>query len=681
MFNKNKIDKLIADYKANFNEQHWKDEKYKWKAVKHFKENWDPDADNFCDMFMEATKEHDNLLQSGGYWGPRSMISEYCSICSEIDVKQHFDILFNESLDLKTRINKFMDYFKSDDVIGKVNTVKNKNWKTNQDTRAVSVYLASMYPDKYYFYMESLYSIAKELFDYQQKPGFTDVDKLIKYFEFCDELCSYIKDDNELISMFRSYLTDAEYGDAELHILAQDILFYHYTSKNSCRYWIYAAGSLSVNWEDDYANGIMAIGWSEMNDLSSYNTKDEIKNRMQEIYGENTSYKNDSLALWQFVNDVKPGDIVFVKKGVSKLLGMGIVTGEYEYHQDYDDFPNIRTVDWKYNKEVDYPGQLPQKTLTDITTFKDSLKKITALFETNNAENVPEVHEDSPNTYTKEAFLSEVYMTSQEYEQLTALIRHKKNIILQGAPGVGKTFAAKRLAHSMMGVKDDAKIQMVQFHQSYSYEDFIMGFRPTATGFELKTGVFYNFCKEAEKDNKNDYFFIIDEINRGNLSKIFGELFMLIENDKRGDTLQLLYTNEKFSVPENVYIIGMMNTADRSLAMLDYALRRRFAFFDLRPGFETDGFQKYQEELHNVKFDKLIEQIKALNTKIAEDDSLGDGFCIGHSYFCNLKADTIDDSRLSEIVEYELIPLLKEYWFDEPKNVENWSGKLRSAVK
>lgn len=681
MFNKNKIDKLIADYKANFNEQHWKDEKYKWKTAKHFQIYWKPNTDNFCNMFMEATKEHYNLLGAGGFWQPRNMISEFCKICSEKDVMRQFEMLFDESLDLRTRISDFMNYFKSDDVIGKVNTAKNKNWKTNQDTRAVSVYLASMFPDKYYFYMENLYSIAKELFDYQQKPGFTDVDKLIKYFEFCDELCSYIKDDNELISMFRSYLTDAEYGDAELHILTQDILFYHYTSKNSCRYWIYAAGSLSVNWEDDYANGIMAIGWPEMNDLSSYNTKDEIKNRMQEIYGENTSYKNDSLALWQFVNDVKPGDIVFVKKGVSKLLGMGIVTGEYEYHQDYDDFPNIRTVDWKYNKEVDYPGQLPQKTLTDITSFKDTVKKITALIETNNAENVPEVHEGSPNTYTKEVFLSEVYMTSQEYEQLTALIRHKKNIILQGAPGVGKTFAAKRLAHSMMGVKDDAKIQMVQFHQSYSYEDFIMGFRPTATGFELKTGVFYNFCKEAEKDNKNDYFFIIDEINRGNLSKIFGELFMLIENDKRGDTLQLLYTNEKFSVPENVYIIGMMNTADRSLAMLDYALRRRFAFFELRPGFDAKGFQNYQSDLNNEQFNKLINCVIELNKDIIKDDSLGDGFCIGHSYFCNLKADTIDDSRLSEIVEYELIPLLKEYWFDEPKNVENWSGKLRSAVK
>ena len=222
---------------------------------------------------------------------------------------------------------------------------------------------------------------------------------------------------------------------------------------------------------------------------------------------------------------------------------------------------------------------------------------------------------------------------------------------------------------------------MVQFHQSYSYEDFIMGFRPSNTGFELKKGVFYKFCKQAEIDSDNDYFFIIDEINRGNLSKIFGELFMLIENDKRNIPLQLLYSNEKFAIPANVHIIGMMNTADRSLAMLDYALRRRFAFFEIKPGFETGGFEKYRSDLNNEKFDKLITCVKDLNRVITVDESLGEGFCIGHSYFSNLEADMIDYQCLYGIVEYELIPLLKEYWFDDSVKVKEWSSKLRSAIK
>lgn len=230
-----------------------------------------------------------------------------------------------------------------------------------------------------------------------------------------------------------------------------------------------------------------------------------------------------------------------------------------------------------------------------------------------------------------------------------------------------------------MGVKDPNRVMMVQFHQSYSYEDFIMGFRPSEKGFELKHGAFYNFCKKAEIDSDNEYFFIIDEINRGNLSKIFGELFMLIESDKRGIELQLLYSDEKFSVPNNVYIIGMMNTADRSLAMLDYALRRRFAFYEMKPGFDSDGFREYRMELESEKFDRLINCVENLNSAIAADESLGEGFCIGHSYFCNIKDTT--DKTLSGIVEFELIPLLKEYWFDEPAKVKDWTNNLRSAVK
>ena len=219
----------------------------------------------------------------------------------------------------------------------------------------------------------------------------------------------------------------------------------------------------------------------------------------------------------------------------------------------------------------------------------------------------------------------------------------------------------------------------IQFHQNYSYEDFMMGFRPNGCGFELKKGPFYNFCKKAEQDPNNNYFFIIDEINRGNLSKIFGELFMLMENDKRGTEIKLLYSDEMFSIPKNLYIIGMMNTADRSLAIIDYALRRRFAFFEFEPAFDSDGFKKYLEEMNSDKLYKLIETIKKLNTDIKNDDSLGKDFCIGHSFFCF--DDDIDDYLLKSVVDYEIIPLLNEYWFDESDKVEEWSYLLHEAIK
>lgn len=447
------------------------------------------------------------------------------------------------------------------------------------------------------------------------------------------------------------------------------------------RYWLYAPGEGSYMWEEFYESGIMAIGWGEIGNLLDFNSKEAIKEKMKEIYDENLSYRNSAHATWQFANEMKIGDVIFVKKGMHEIIGRGVVISDYEYDKDREDtFKNIRKVDWTHKGKWQHPGQAAMKTLTDVTPYTDYVEKLELLFENESEEDMEEIEKIYP-PYTKENFLEDVYMSEDEYEKLVNIIRFKKNIVLQGAPGVGKTFAAKRLAFSMMGIKDIDRVMMVQFHQSYSYEDFIMGFRPASDGFELRRGSFYNFCKKAEIDGDNDYFFIIDEINRGNLSKIFGELFMLIENDKRGIPLQLLYSDEKFYIPNNVYIIGMMNTADRSLAMLDYALRRRFAFYELRPGFSTDGFRKYQKDLNNEKFNNLINCVKKLNEEILNDESLGKGFLIGHSYFCNLKSTTIEDKILNGIIEYELIPLLNEYWFDEPRKVEEWTNNLRRTIK
>ena len=349
----------------------------------------------------------------------------------------------------------------------------------------------------------------------------------------------------------------------------------------------------------------------------------------------------------------------------------------------YDNkFLHIRHIQWI---DIGYwliQEKLPSKQLDEITNYESLVENLMSLFEANGLDSKRESSIIYP-SYTVNDFLKEVYVDEDFYNTLINIISSKKNIIIQGAPGVGKTFVAKRLAYSIMGVKDVTRVTMVQFHQSYSYEDFIMGFRPSQNGFELKKGVFYNFCKKAEVDSDNDYFFIIDEINRGNLSKIFGELFMLIENDKRGRKykLQLLYSDELFFIPDNVYIIGMMNTADRSLAMVDYALRRRFAFFELKPGFQSEGFQRYREGLKNNKFNALIQCVERLNESIAADETLGEGFCIGHSYFCNISPDEMNDKKLSGIVEFELIPLLKEYWFDEPLRVKEWCDILRGAIK
>ena len=444
-------------------------------------------------------------------------------------------------------------------------------------------------------------------------------------------------------------------------------------------YWIYSPGDNACMWDEFFKNGIMGIGWDEVTNLKDFASKEEIKEFMKKVYDASYSYKNNAHCLWQFANEIKVGDVVFVKKGMHKIIGRGVVTSDYIYDSSRDTYKHIRKVDWQNNGEWEHPGQAVMKTLTNISAYPDYVQKLLDLFAEDSPEEVSEQKEIKYPPYSKDDFLNEVYMDEDTYNTLTELLEAKNNVILQGAPGVGKTFAAKRLAYSIMGQKDTSRVAMVQFHQSYSYEDFIQGYRPSKKGFKLENGAFYKFCKEAEEDNERPYFFIIDEINRGNLSKILGELMMLIEKDKRGEKIKLLYSNEWFTVPQNVRIIGMMNTADRSLALMDYALRRRFAFFDFAPAFSSEGFKNYLAEKNSPKLESLITVVESLNNTISSDESLGDGFRIGHSYFCT--DDEITDEWLKYVVEYEVIPLIKEYWFDEPTKVRDWSATLRSAIK
>ena len=283
---------------------------------------------------------------------------------------------------------------------------------------------------------------------------------------------------------------------------------------------------------------------------------------------------------------------------------------------------------------------------------------------------------------------SGVFLTTTELQLIMHRLESKKALILQGPPGVGKTFIARMIAYAFMEEMNHQRLEMVQFHQSYSYEDFIRGYRPIpekAGAFGLQNGIFYDFCEKASKDPDRAYVFIIDEINRGNLSQIFGELLMLIEADKRGAefSLPLVYHKKdepRFYVPKNLYLIGLMNVADRSLAMVDYALRRRFAFISLKPQFNGDLFRKWLiDRGMNVELvDLIVERMIALNQEIADDALLGENYQIGHSFFCP-KGDNfegLDRNWYEAIVQSEIVPLLREYWFDNSKRAEQITGKL-----
>lgn len=396
------------------------------------------------------------------------------------------------------------------------------------------------------------------------------------------------------------------------------------------------------------------------------------------LYNENGNKRR----IFQNFLDAKVGDMIigYESNPVKQIVAIGRVSAEQDGENLF--FEKVEGL----TSPIDYATLRECPELERMEYFQNpqgSLFKLTRgefdfILDMIREEN-PISKDAAIDAYTKSDFLDEVYMTEKRYENLVAVLRNKKNIILQGAPGVGKTFAARRLAWSMMGEQDDSRIEFVQFHQNYSYEDFMMGYKPVEDGFELKYGVFYRFCQKAANQPDKEFFFIIDEINRGNMSKIFGELLMLIEKDYRGTKATLAYNGLSFSVPKNLYIIGMMNTADRSLAMIDYALRRRFSFFEMEPGFDSEGFIHYQNGLNNETLNELISKVKDLNHEIALDKSLGKGFCIGHSYFCG--RDICTDEWMHSIVDYDILPMLSEYWFDDPNKLLRWENILQGVFQ
>lgn len=292
---------------------------------------------------------------------------------------------------------------------------------------------------------------------------------------------------------------------------------------------------------------------------------------------------------------------------------------------------------------------------------------------------------------TADLIASGVFLTEEDLEYILERLQSKKAMILQGPPGVGKTFMVRKLAYALMKEIDNDRLEMVQFHQSYSYDDFVRGYRPVpgkAGSFVLQNGVFFEFCQKAIREPDREYVFIIDEINRGNISQIFGELLMLIEPDKRGPeyALPLAYRTEDeppFYVPPNLYLIGLMNVADRSLAMVDYAMRRRFVFITLKPQYESELFSQWLSErgMDPDLVRWIVERMAKLNQEIREDPLLGENYEIGHSFFLP-KGDNfagLDKTWYRRVVRTEIIPLLKEYWFDNPKRAEEAEKKLLAS--
>lgn len=680
MFNKSILEKVLAQYKQDFVLNQWKNENYKWKAVKQFQDNWDVNASDFSEMLSLSLEKTYNLLASANNF-PKGMMSEFAKAAPE-EVRAMFIALFDESRDVFERMDEFKH--QSSVLLEKYGNGAAQHY---QYENAISTYLWLRYPDKYYIYKFSeVKTVASELeSDYQFRKG-AYAENIRNFLNLYDEISAALKEDAELVNLLHSHLTDDCYPDPELKTLTIDVGFYIsrvFLQKNidaptrpSLNYAVPSVEEANLPLHDDekcncwWLNANPKI-WS-FSDIAVGETQ------AYTLYNENGNKRR----IFQNFLDAKVGDVVigYESNPVRQIVAIGRVSAEQDGEKLF--FEKVETL----SSPIDYAVLKECPELENMEYFRNpqgSLFKLTRseyefILDMIREEN-PIVTASSSDAYTKDDFLNEVYMTEERYETLVNVLRNKKNIILQGAPGVGKTFAARRLAWSMMGEKDDSRIEFVQFHQNYSYEDFMMGYKPVEEGFELKYGIFYRFCQKAANQPDKEFFFIIDEINRGNMSKIFGELLMLIEKDYRGTKMTLAYNGLPFSVPKNLYIIGMMNTADRSLAMIDYALRRRFSFFEIEPGFDSQGFISYQNGLNSETLDELISKVKELNRKIAADKSLGRGFCIGHSYFCG--RDVCTDEWLHSVVDYDILPMLSEYWFDDENEFQRWKNILQGVFQ
>lgn len=432
-------------------------------------------------------------------------------------------------------------------------------------------------------------------------------------------------------------------------------------------------------WHEMYSEGYVAIGWPELGDLNRFEDVkiNQMKAEIKKIYEENYTQTPQVIGRWTsqvtaFLTRLKKGTIVVAADG-EQVLGIGKITGDYRYLPDKD-FPHTIETEWLHT-----PNQKLPNAREGLQTTVYTMRNVENLLQIEKWLSQKVLQSDNNKPTVKLASLTGVAGKIEE------ILKRKKQVILYGPPGTGKTFHAEKTSYELSArqlykksfdqltegeqlaitgtQQERGTVRTCTFHPSYGYEDFLEGIKPGVvngnTLFQLKDGIFKSICEDAKNNPHKDYYLIIDEINRGDISRIFGELITLIESNKRGKEVVLPLSNQVFTVPKNVYIIGTMNTADRSIALLDVALRRRFGFIELLPDYHL------LEDV-SIRNLPLSEWLKELNLRIIEYlGQDGRNLQIGHSYFLENEKPILSPKKFKQVMEEDIIPLIEEYCYGD----------------
>ncbi len=454
-------------------------------------------------------------------------------------------------------------------------------------------------------------------------------------------------------------------------------------------FWKIAPGHSANFWEECYKGGFICLGWNELGDFGQYKTKSEVEAAIRKAYPKyhKNEVEKETNEVWNFMN-LRNGDRILANKGINSIMGIGEVIGPREFRSERPEYRNCVPVQWdpiespiniKGREDLkDIVGRWPFCTVQQLTP--DKVQRLIG------SQNSPQVSGDGagvehvgtslPDRFAE--LCAETFLPASFFADCDKLLKSKRQIILQGAPGTGKTFVAEKLAQWWVGAP--SRVQVVQFHESYGYEDFIQGIKPIfdpdtrTTAFRPQQGLFLRVCEAARQMPDHKFVLVIDEINRGKPSRIFGELLYVLEYRAKTVVLQ---SGAEFSMPPNLYIIGTMNTVDKSISLVDYALRRRFAFLNLMP--IEDGhstvLRKWMEKSGIENATEVEHLFVALNQNTTAKDA---ALMIGHSYFMLEEArqkGCFTSDMLDTIWKYHILPLVSEYEYDlSPAEIEEKYG-------